>query len=208
MPLQPRDYKNIIFDFGGVIINIDYKLTTHAFQQLGIGDFDALFSKAKQSKLFDLYEKGLVTSDDFRQQLKVILNSGVDDATIDHAWNAMLLDLPKARLDLLAKLKQTHRTFLLSNTNEIHIDTIYHSLQQQLGIADLSGYFEKVYLSYKVKMRKPGAEIFELVINENGLDPKETLFIDDSPQHIEAAEKLGLCTYWLDVGKESILDLF
>ena len=206
--LRPGDYKNIIFDFGGVIINVDYNLTTHAFRQLGIENFDILFSKAKQSRLFDLYEKGLITSADFREQLRIILDAGVNDTTIDHAWNAMLLDLPKARLELLATLKQTHRTFLLSNTNEIHIDTIYHALQQQYGIPDLSGYFEKVYLSYQVKMRKPDAEIFELLMNENGLEPKETLFIDDSPQHIEAAQKLGIQTYWLDVQRESILDLF
>lgn len=201
-------YKNIIFDFGGVIINIDYNLTAKAFQQLGLDNFGELFSKAKQSDLFDLYEKGRITSDEFRTRLKQFLNADLDAAQIDRAWNAMLLDLPQERLNLLQKLKNTHRTFLLSNTNEIHINTIWDSLKNNMGIDDFTAYFEKTYLSYCVQMRKPDAEIFELVLTENNLEPGETLFIDDSPQHIEAAKKLGIQTYWLDVNAESILDLF
>ncbi len=201
-------YKNIIFDFGGVIINIDYHLTTKAFRELGLDNFDELFSKLKQSDLFDRYEKGLISSSDFRTALKSNFHLNVDDATFDKAWNAMLLDIPTERLALLKRLKSTHRTFLLSNTNEIHIDTIYERMKTEMNIPDFSVYFEKIYLSYKVKMRKPDIEIFELVLNENNLDPAETLFIDDSPQHLEGAKKLGIQTYWLDVNKESIMDLF
>jgi len=208
MRIHPNNYKNIIFDFGGVIINIDYNLTAKAFQNLGLENFDELFSKARQSDLFDLYEKGAITSADFRSRLKEEFHLMMEPATFDKAWNAMLLDLPQKRLDLLARLKKTHRTFLLSNTNEIHIDTIYEMLKNEMNIPDLAACFEKIYLSYKIKMRKPDAEIFELVLKENNLDPAETLFIDDSPQHIEAAKKLGIQTYWLDVNTESILDLF
>lgn len=207
MSLQLSKYKNIIFDFGGVIINIDYTLSTAAFRQLGLPNFDELFSKAKQSNLFDLYEKGQISSDDFRQQLKHYLSSSISDADLDASWNAMLLNLPTERLELLKRLKTTHRTFLLSNTNEIHIDTIYADLKNNMGIDNFEDYFEKAYLSYKVNMRKPDAEIFELVLNENKLKPEETLFIDDSPQHIETAKKLGIHTHWLDVEKEDILHL-
>ena len=119
----------------------------------------------------------------------------------------MLLDLPPARLDLLKKMKNTHRTFLLSNTNEIHIQCFSKSLQQQIGVSDLSDYFEKVYLSYEINLRKPDVEIFKYVLDNNRLNPAETLFIDDSPQHIEGAKKLGIHTYWLDVKKESITDI-
>src|SRR4029078_5014143 len=121
---------------------------------------------------------------------------------------SMLLDLPEERLDMLKQYKETHRTFLLSNTNEIHIDTFNGYLHSNFNIPDLSGHFEKLYLSYKVGMRKPDAEIFELVLSENKLDPKETVFIDDSIQHIESAKKLGIQTHWLDVKTESIVDLF
>ena len=208
MPINLSSYKNIIFDFGGVIINIDYNLTAGAFRKLGLRNFDEQFSKAKQNQLFDLYEKGLITSHEFRTQLKTNFSIKPSTAAVDEAWNAMLLDLPKERLELLAKLKTTHRTFLLSNTNEIHINTILGSLEKNMGITDLSAYFEKVYLSYQVRMRKPDAEIFKLVLNENGLKAAETIFIDDSPQHLEGAKRLGIQTYWLDVTKESILDLF
>jgi putative hydrolase of the HAD superfamily len=208
MPIIANSYKNIIFDLGGVLININYSLTSQAFEALGLGKFDELFSQAHQTKLFDLYEKGLITSDEFRARVKTFFSQPIDDHTIDAAWNAMLLDFPKKRLDFLKKIKTTHRTFLLSNTNDIHIQTINAELQRVHGIPNLCGHFEKVYLSYEVHMRKPDAEIFELVLRENSLEPSDTLFIDDSPQHLETAKKLGIQTYWLDTKKETVLDLF
>ena len=208
MKINIESFKNIIFDLGGVIINIDYSLTTQAFAKLGLSNFDSLFSQAKQNPLFDLYEKGLVPSSDFRNEVRKYLDKPLDDTIIDEAWNAMLLDVPAERLQLLKKAKLKHRTFLLSNTNDIHIETFNGYLQKTFGIADLSGYFDKLYLSYKVGMRKPDKEIFELVISQNNLNPHETLFIDDSVQHVEAAKKLGIQAYLLDVKKESIIDLF
>ena len=208
MNIQANKYKNIIFDLGGVILNIDYDLTAKAFAELGLPKFNELFSKAKQEKVFDLYEKGLISSSGFRDALNNAMKTPVSYGTIDAAWNAMLLDLPSSRLDVLKKVKKTHRTFLLSNTNEIHIEWFFNSLQQHFGIPDLSGHFEKVYLSYKLQLRKPDPEIFQYVLENNGLDPSETLFIDDSTQHIESARKLGIQTYWLDVKKEDITQLF
>lgn len=208
MPIITNNYKNIIFDLGGVLININYSLTSQAFEALGLGKFDELFSQAHQTKLFDQYEKGLISSDDFRTRVKTFFSQPIDDHTIDAAWNAMLLDFPIERLNFLKQIKTTHRTFLLSNTNDIHIQTINRDLQRVHGIKDLSGYFEKVYLSYEVHMRKPDADIFELVLRENSLEPSDTLFIDDSPQHLETAKKLGIGTYWLDTKKETVLDLF
>jgi len=208
MKINSGDFKSIIFDLGGVIINIDYSLTSQAFAKLGLPHFDALFSQAKQNPMFDQYEKGRIPSSEFRNELRNYLGHSTDDATIDKAWNAMLLDIPAERLQLLKRVKATHRTFLLSNTNDIHVETINAYLQKNFGIPDLSGYFDKLYLSYKVGMRKPDKEIFELVLSENDLKPHETLFIDDSVQHVEAAKKLGIQAYLLDVKKESILDLF
>ncbi|HET6226462.1 MAG TPA: HAD family phosphatase [Bacteroidia bacterium] len=207
MIIQPNKYKNIIFDLGGVLLNIDYDITAKAFEKLGIPQFQKLFSKAEQNQTFDLYEKGLITSDEFRVAMNKALKTPVSKEIIDNAWNAMLLDLPQPRVNLLKKFKSTHRTFLLSNTNEIHIQQFSKSLQQQLGVPDLSSFFEKVYLSYEINLRKPDAEIFHYVLDNSGLDPKETLFIDDSPQHIEGAKQPGIQTYWLDVKKESIIDV-
>lgn len=207
MIIHTNNYKNIIFDLGGVILNIDYFLTEKAFSKLGISDFKSLFSQAQQTQLFDNYEKGFISSNDFRTELKKYLPKNISNQEIDNAWNAILLDLPIERIELLEKFKTTHRTFLLSNTNDIHIETFNQYLQKDFAIPDLSNLFEKMYLSYKIGMRKPDSEIFELVLKENNLKPNETLFIDDSIQHVEAAKKLGINAYWLDVKKESILDV-
>lgn len=208
MKIDTNKYKNIIFDLGGVILNIDYNLTVKAFTQLNTPNFDSLFSKAKQTDLFDLFEKGQITPFEFRKRLRIQLNSELTDEAIDNCWNALLLDLPLERLQLLQKLAITHRTFLLSNTNEIHINRFNIYLKERFNVADLSNYFEKVYLSYEVGMRKPDVEIFHKVLNDNNLEPEETLFIDDSGQHIQTAKKIGIKTYLLDVNAESILDLF
>lgn len=208
MTINTSKIKNIIFDLGGVIINIDYSLLIEAFSKIGLPHFEAYFSQKEQKKLFDLYEKGMISSQDFREELKKQCKPGTTDAAIDSAWNAMLLDLPKERLDLLLHIKGKHRTFLLSNTNEIHMIFINSYLQKQFEINSLNGHFEKVYLSYEVKMRKPDTEIFELILNQNNLEEEETLFIDDSAQHIESANSLGISTILLDVKKQSVVDLF
>ncbi|MBL7884313.1 MAG: HAD family phosphatase [Bacteroidia bacterium] len=207
MSLNTSAFANIIFDLGGVILNIDYNLSVQAFEKLGLNQFDSHFSQAKQKELFDLYEKGHISSTEFRNQLKKQLNENVTDKDIDNAWNSLLLDLPKERLLLLEEIQKTHRTFLLSNTNEIHILEFNNYLAKTFDIPNLSGYFEKAYLSYEIGMRKPDAEIFEFVINQNKLNPLETLFIDDSIQHIESADALGIQTHWLKSGT-TILDLF
>ncbi len=207
MAIDVNAYKNIIFDLGGVILNIDYDLAVSEFKKLGLNNFSNHFSQAQQQQLFDQYEKGKISSDEFRAELKKELNPSTTAEQIDAAWNSLLLDLPKQRLEILKKMKNTHRTFLLSNTNEIHIIQFEKYLKQTFGINDLSGYFEKMYLSYKIGMRKPDAEIFEYVLKQNNLNSSETLFIDDSIQHIEGAKKLGIQTYWLQKS-ETIVGLF
>ena len=199
--------KNIIFDFGGVILNIDYKLTENAFAKLGLSEFDTIYSQATQKELFDVFEKGLISSADFRREIKKFINESVSDLHIDEAWNAMLLDLPEERIQLLSKLKKIYRIFLLSNTNEIHFKTFSAYMQNKFNKDIFSDLFDKAYFSHKVKMRKPEAEIFELVLKENNLRKDETLFIDDSIQHIEGAKKIGLKTIFLQNGK-TILDVF
>jgi FMN phosphatase YigB (HAD superfamily) len=208
MIINVNNYKNIIFDLGGVLINIDYNLTAKAFEGMGLQNFNELLSQASQSHLFDTYEKGLISSAAFRNEVKTFFEPPVNDTAIDKAWNTMLLDFPVERLQLLQKVKSKHRTFLLSNTNDIHIQKINLDLKMQFGIDNLNNHFEKVYLSYEVGMRKPDAEIFEHVLTENNLIPEQTLFIDDSMQHIKSAKKLGIHTYWLDVKKESVITLF
>lgn len=197
----------IIFDLGGVILNIDYGLTKKAFEQLGLSDFDAIYSKAAQSGIFDLFETGQISSARFINHMLDHLPSGTTANQVVDAWNAMLLDLPQKKLDFLLQLKQNKRIFLLSNTNEIHVEKFNRIVHRATGNESLNPYFEKVYFSNVLGMRKPHAETFLHVCAENDLDVATTFFIDDSIQHVEGAREAGLLVHHLQAN-ESILDLF
>ena len=194
--------RNIIFDLGGVIINLDMPATARAFRALGMTDFDLHYTQAKQSGLFDAFDKGEITPQDFRDGLKPYLPAQTTDAAIDEAWNAMLLDIPAKRLEALSGLKKKYRLFLLSNTNEIHVTAFSAYMQRCFGFADFSGYFEKAYYSCRIGKRKPDKEIFDFVLNENQLIASETLFIDDSAQHLEGARLSGIRAELLKTGTE------
>lgn len=207
--MRLTDYKNIIFDLGGVILNLDYQLTISAFEKLGSGDFEAKYSQLQQVDLFDEYERGEMSSSSFRKGIREVFGLSLSDEEIDTAWNAMLLDLPIERLQLLSDLRKTKNLVLLSNTNAIHINSFSDYLKEHHDTEDLSGYFDKLYYSFEMGMRKPELRIFQFVLDEQNYNPKETLFIDDSSQHIEAAQTLGVNTYLLRANKgETILDLF
>ncbi len=195
----------IIFDLGGVIFDLDYDLTAKAFNNYGKIDFNTVYTKLDQNRLFDAFEKGEISSENFRTDLKKQLEINISDKEFDKAWNAMLLGWPKDRLDLIASIKDKYQLFLLSNTNDIHLNKVMAMLKEEHGLNNLNHLFSQCYFSNEVGMRKPDAEIFEFVINGNQLNPKKTLFIDDSPQHIEGARQVGLNVYHLDVSKESIL---
>lgn len=197
----------IIFDFGGVIINVDYKLTEEAFKKLGVREFDKLYSQAQQSRLFDDLETGRIAPREFRDRMRELCRLPFDDHAIDTAWNAMLMDLPAHRLDLIEKLKQTHKVFLLSNTNVIHMKFIDTYLDMQGMKHKFYEAFHQIYFSFEMKKRKPDPDTFLTVIDDHNLDPSKTLFIDDSSQHIEGAKNVGLKTLFLEKGKD-ISELF
>ena len=199
--------RNIIFDLGGVILNIDYMLTAKAFQRLGIENYNDLYTQFNQVDIFDKLEKGEINPSYFYNEIRRLSSLNITDKQITNAWNAMLLDFPVKRLELLQKLKAEYNIYLCSNTNEIHLVDYNKTLKQTFGIANLGDVFIKEYYSHEVGMRKPNSNIFELIISENNLNPKKTLFIDDSLQHIEGAIKAGLNAYHLTNG-EDILELF
>ena len=208
-PFANQSIKNIIFDLGGVILNIDYRLTIDAFKNLGLSNFEEMFTQAQQVGLFDQLDKGLVTPAQFREGLRQISGVALSDKQIDDAWNAMLLDFPTKRLEVLMSVKNHYKTFLLSNTNAIHIEEYNKILQQTFGVGNLSVFFDKEYYSHIINMRKPDAETFEIILKENNLNASETLFIDDTQQHVEGAKKLGILAYHLNIpAGESIEKLF
>ena len=199
--------KNIIFDFGGVVINLDSKLTIEKLKSLGLSDFEDHFTQHKQSGLFNKLETGMISSEEFIDELVRLYPVPPDKSELINAWNAMLLDFPKERALLLRHLKTRYNTYLLSNTNELHLNYYFGKLKDWYGVVDMSSFFHKEYYSCNLHMRKPDREIFEYVIKDNDLDPSETLFIDDSLLNIEGAVKLGLKTHHL-VGPETIMEIF
>ena len=189
--------KNIIFDLGGVIINLAIQKSVDALSSLSHNQQIIEFSQQAQSELFDLYETGRISSDEFRNRLRHTYTLTGTDAEIDEAWNSMLLDIPPDRITLLQDLGKKYRLFLLSNTNAIHLTSFNQTVQDVAGLPSLDSLFEKAYYSHLVGLRKPDAAVFEHILSENNLIAAETLFIDDSIQHIKGAAAVGLQTLHL-----------
>ena len=193
--------KNIIFDLGGVLLNIDYNKTILAFNELGIGNFEEMYSQYKISPLFEQLETGALSEEDFYEAIRRALSTSVTDTYIRNAWNAMLLDFRINSLQLLAKLKAQYNIFLFSNTNAIHHRAFHQKLFQQTGENKLDDYFHKAYYSNEIGLRKPHRESFEYVLSDAGLQAAETLFIDDSINNFETAKNMGLHTHHLLPGE-------
>lgn len=189
-----NNIKHIIFDLGNVILDIDYQLTIDAFEKLGVQDFASHFSKQKQSSFMDAFETGKVSDYEFIDYAKQVCKEGTTAEQIIDAWNALLLQIPIRRLQILQQLQLDYDLFMLSNTNSIHEVAYNRTVKELCGYENLNFFFNKVYLSHRIGLRKPNAAAFELILNENNLKPEHTLFIDDSIQHIEAADKLGIQT--------------
>lgn len=188
-----KKIKNIIFDYGNVLFEIDFERSQKAFMALGIKNVDQVFAHAGQNPLFDAFDKGEISAADFRDGVrKIAENQALTDAEINDAWNSLLIGVPPGVHELLLNLKEKYRTFLLSNNNEIHYASILAHLESVYGVPNNHGFFERDYYSHLLGMRKPDREIFEWIINEHNLIPEETVFIDDSPQHLRAAEELGI----------------
>ncbi len=196
MKLLPNNIDTIIFDLGGVILNLDPQKTIEAFANTTGLSTEQLLEHSKEP-VFKQYEKGEISSDKFRNGLRDIFNVNVKDSDLDEAWNAMLLDLPLDRLQMIGRLRPKLKTFVLSKTNEIHIAAFDKIVTEATSGRKIQDYFDAVYYSHKVGMRKPNADIFEMVLEKKGLNKSNTLFIDDTSEHIESAKKLGLHTWHL-----------
>jgi glucose-1-phosphatase len=195
-----KNVKAIIFDLGAVILNINYQNTIDEFKKLGVKNPNSFYSKKTQTHLFNQIETGKISQKEFLLQLQ----KETSDASIQqvkNAWNAMLIDLPEERIKLLKSLNQNYTIFLLSNTNALHICEFKKKLGNK-EYAEFYNLFDKVYYSHKIGFRKPQTEVFTIILNQNKLAAHEVLFIDDSPQHIEGAKKLGIKTHHLQDNEE------
>ena len=182
---------------GGVIIDLDVTATLNRLAVL-IERPEEELSQFYESPEFLAYEKGLVSDDVFRDSIRSLTPKDLEDDQIDEAWNAMLLGLPAKRLELVSRLGANHQLLVLSNTNAIHVKRFNQFLKTNTGKTDLSHFFDVVYFSHEIKMRKPDAEIYQFVLDENNLNPEDTLFLDDNKMNLEAAEELGIKTKHID----------
>ena len=196
----------IIFDLGGVLIDVDYNKTIRAFEKLGIENARELYSQQSQSDLFNQIECGEISPLDFLTELSKRAQKDLSLLEIKDAWNAIIGPYNKRIIPLLRSLKKEYKLFVLSNTNSIHIDKA-NKEWNKISSLSMKSFFDKVYLSHEIGDRKPNSSVFKNLCTEQNLKPSETLFIDDSIQHIESAKRMGLKTHHLK-SMESLYKLF
>lgn len=201
-----KGIKNILFDLGGVLFHIDYQRTINAFIELGIADFESHFTQHQQNNFFDAFETGKISTRIFINKLQKSLPA-CSDQEIVNAWNAMLIGLPEQHLKILEELGKNYRLFLLSNANEIHIQFVNAYLKEYYNINSINQFFEKAYYSQEIGIRKPHTSTFEWVLEDANILAEETLFIEDTAQHIEGAKQAGLKTHHLE-SNTAIISLF
>ena len=193
--------KAIIFDFGDVFINLDKEATNRNLKEMNIDELpEAISAKNRE------YEQGFVTSDEISEHYRTHFPQMQKDDFLN-SWNSILLEFPEYRFRFIKKLSEQkdYKLILLSNTNENHIEYIK---QHVSFYEDFKNCFDAFYLSHEIGMRKPNPDIFEFVMEENGLKPENCLFIDDTAEHIETAARLGLHTWNIEPTREDVIDLF
>lgn len=200
--------KHIIFDLGNVLLNIDPLLTDKALRELNIPDFDKVYSNLNEKNIFHDLETNTISPRQFIDSIREASGLALEDFQIIDAWNALLLDFPLRRLQILQQLQLHYDLVLLSNTNEIHEEYFNKVLHKAHGIPNIGVFFDKVYYSHRVGMRKPNPAIFQRVIDDCDFKPEHTLFIDDLEQNTLAAESLGIRTIWLKEGMTIENDIF
>lgn len=188
------EIKNIIFDLGNVIINIDFDLTYAAFEKLTNKNLKEVYQEFENQQIWERYELGELSNEEFVQLLRDALEINVSDEKIIEAWNALLLDIPKKRIDKLRALSEKYRLFFLSNTSDLHIQDVNRILMDSIGVVDLKELVEVAYYSYEMKLRKPDVIIYEEVLKQSNLKASETVFLDDNYDNVVAANKVGLRT--------------
>lgn len=190
-----KAFKAVLFDLGGVLIDIDYRATERAFEELGVSDFKERYTQLAQNELFDRFECGEISPQHFVNLVLPFAQSGTSPNQVVAAWNAMLGSFPLEKIRLLERLSSTTPLFMLSNTNELHWIEVKRALQK-VTTQPMQHFFSAIYLSHEIGKRKPHPETFEWVCQQMGFEPADVLFIDDSPQHIEGATQAGLQVHY------------
>ncbi|GAB3341889.1 HAD family phosphatase [Marivirga atlantica] len=190
--MSNQQIKILLFDLGGVIINLYPERTFKAFAELaGIDEWDVM-EAYKEAEFFKLHEQGIMNNEHFRDKLRKALNVITDDESIDKAWNAMLGDIPEDRIEDIKQLKKKFRCVVLSNTNSIHENCFHKILSESHSFTHLNELFNEVFFSHELSDRKPEPSIYQKVQEACGVELNEILFLDDSKENIAAAKSVGM----------------
>ena len=196
-----KQIKNIVFDLGGVLVDLDFKAAIDGLQQAGFANVKEQLMAFDQGGIFQKFELGEMTADEFRTAIRENSTVTLTDEEIDALWNAMLLEIPREKLELILDLRGKYMVYLLSNTNSIHWDYVCKNAFNYRGFR-VNDYFEETFLSYEMHLAKPNKAIFEKVLHDANLLPEETLFIDDSEANCKAAEEVGIHAHHYHIGDD------
>lgn len=187
--------KNIVFDLGGVIIDLDRKQAVKNFQEIGVQDADKLIDAYEQKGIFLEVENGTISADEFCRKLSEHVGKELSYEEVKKGWMGFIVDVPLYKLEYISKLRENYSVYLLSNTNPIIQESWARTPAFTSAGLPISAYFDKMYASYEVGITKPDSAIFQYMIKDSGLIPTETLFVDDGLNNIEVARKMGFQTY-------------
>lgn len=193
-----KNIKNLLFDFGGVIVNINKENAINRFKEIGVSNIEDYLGEFRQEGIFLEYEEGKLTTQEFCLALRKL--SGKEDITeeeVDSAWLAFLVGIPEYKLKMLKELRKEFNVYLLSNTNPSIMRWAKSNDFSAEGDS-IEAFFDKLYLSYEIGCAKPDKEIYEYLIKDSGINPAETLFFDDGKTNIEVAQQLGFQTHLTD----------
>lgn len=196
-----KKIKNIVFDLGGVILTLDRDEAVRRFVEIGLDQAEDLLDPYHQKGIFLALEEGKLSSEDFYQVFRQVAGKPISNDAIDYGWLGFIKEVPEYKLDLLESLRKDYRIYLLSNTNPIIMGWANGPLFS-CRKKPLVQYFDKMYLSYKIGFTKPDPRIYQYLLQDSGIVPQETLFIDDGMANIEAGKSLGMITYQPENGED------
>ena len=196
-----KNIKNIVFDLGGVLVDLDFKSTINGLQKAGFTNVKEQLQAFDQDGIFKKFELGEISADEFRASIRKNSSVSLTDEEVDSLWNLMLLEIPREKLELILDLRSKYMVYLLSNTNSIHWDYVCKNAFNYRGFR-MDDYFEETFLSYEMHLAKPDKAIFEKMLQDANLLPEETLFIDDSEANCKAAAEVGIHAHHYHIGDD------
>ena len=196
-----KKIRNIVFDLGGVLVDLDFKAAINGLQEAGFANVKEQLMAFDRGGIFQKFEVGEITADEFRTAIRENSTVTLTDEEVDGLWNAMLLEIPREKLELILELRGKYMVYLLSNTNSIHWDYVCKNAFNYRGFR-VEDYFEETFLSYEMHLAKPDKAIFEKVLHDANLLAEETLFIDDSEANCKAAQEVGIHAHHYHIGDD------